>query len=273
MNGPCSSASAFAARRLVVVAARAGPAGLVHRTSLTRGRRPHAAHWFCAVARARPRAARPPAWSGTRSPGDAFVVPRPRRSTSRSSCCSDMVIQILRPRSPPADALARFSTIARLTRSSATTTTACPREDRRRHVGARRGGLRRTRQRGVRRRDGRGRRALSSASLTEALVVVQGRQGPDAVQDLRLLIDQVVTEIVPLDSAHAEAAFAAWQRFGKGRHPAGLNLGDCFSYATARLANSPLLFKGDDFAQTDLAVGRLKGRLSRRRRPRPAGTP
>ncbi len=94
---------------------------------------------------------------------------------------------------------------------------------------------------------------LSSASLTEALVVVQGRQGPDAVQDLRLLIDQVVTEIVPLDSAHAEAAFAAWQRFGKGRHPAGLNLGDCFSYATARLANSPLLFKGDDFAQTDLA--------------------
>jgi ribonuclease VapC len=95
---------------------------------------------------------------------------------------------------------------------------------------------------------------LSSASFTEALTVAQGRQGADAVQDLRLLINGYVNDVVPLDVDHAEAAFAAWRRFGKRRHPAGLNLGDCFSYATARLANAPLLFKGDDFSQTDIAA-------------------
>jgi ribonuclease VapC len=93
---------------------------------------------------------------------------------------------------------------------------------------------------------------VSIASLTEALMVVQGRQGADAVQDLRLLVNEFVAEVVPLDAAHAEVAFAAWQRFGKRRHPAALNLGDCFSYATARLAGAPLLFKGDDFSQTDI---------------------
>jgi ribonuclease VapC len=61
----------------------------------------------------------------------------------------------------------------------------------------------------------------------------------------------VITE--PVDAAQASAAFAAWRRFGKGRHPAGLNLGDCFSYALARAAGAPLLFKGNDFAQTDIA--------------------
>ena len=98
---------------------------------------------------------------------------------------------------------------------------------------------------------------ISSASLTEALMVVQGRQGADAVQDLRLLIDRVVTEIVPLDATHAEVAFAALRRFGKRRHPAALNLGDCFSYATARLANAPLLFKGDRLRPDGPAVGTL----------------
>ena len=57
-----------------------------------------------------------------------------------------------------------------------------------------------------------------------------------------------------LDVDHALTAHAAFRRFGKGRHPAGLNMGDCFSYATARLANAPLLFKGNDFTQTDLAA-------------------
>ena len=59
--------------------------------------------------------------------------------------------------------------------------------------------------------------------------------------------------IVDVDRDHAWAAVGAWRRFGKGRHPAGLNFGDCFSYATARLAGVPLLFKGDDFSQTDIA--------------------
>ncbi len=93
---------------------------------------------------------------------------------------------------------------------------------------------------------------MSSATLTEALIVAESRTGPPGVHVLRSLIDIIIDEIVPLDADHADAAHAAFRRFGKGRHPAGLNLGDCFSYATARLANSPLLFKGRDFAQTDL---------------------
>jgi ribonuclease VapC len=93
---------------------------------------------------------------------------------------------------------------------------------------------------------------ISSVSFTEALIVAEARQGPDAGRDLELLVAGVVDRIAPVDQAHARAAAGAWRRFGRGRHPAGLNLGDCFAYATASLANLPLLFKGDDFTQTDL---------------------
>jgi ribonuclease VapC len=71
---------------------------------------------------------------------------------------------------------------------------------------------------------------------------------------LELLVAGVVDHIVPVDEEHARAATGAWRRFGKGRHPAALNFGDCFTYATASLANLPLLFKGNDFNQTDLRV-------------------
>jgi ribonuclease VapC len=93
---------------------------------------------------------------------------------------------------------------------------------------------------------------ISSVSLTEALMVAEARQGPDASRDVELLVAGAVDRIVPVDEMHARAATSAWRRFGKGRHPAGLNFGDCFAYATASLANLPLLFKGNDFAQTDL---------------------
>jgi len=93
---------------------------------------------------------------------------------------------------------------------------------------------------------------ISAVSLTEALIVAEARQGLDAVRDLELLISGVVQDIVAVDGAHARGALSAWRRFGKGRHPAGLNLGDCFAYATASLGNLPLLFKGEDFTQTDL---------------------
>jgi ribonuclease VapC len=99
----------------------------------------------------------------------------------------------------------------------------------------------------------RGPAQLSSVSLVEATIVVDARQGADAVRDLELLVDATV-DIVAVDVAHARAAVAAWRRFGRGRHPAGLNFGDCFSYALARLADLPLLYKGDDFAQTDVAA-------------------
>jgi ribonuclease VapC len=93
---------------------------------------------------------------------------------------------------------------------------------------------------------------LSAVSFTEASIVVETRQGLDAGRDLELLVAGVVDRVVPVDEAHARVATGAWRRFGKGRHPAGLNFGDCFAYATASLANLPLLFKGDDFVQTDL---------------------
>lgn len=93
---------------------------------------------------------------------------------------------------------------------------------------------------------------MSAATLLEASIVVEARQGPDATRDLQLLVDAAI-EITPFDLDHTRVAFEAWQRFGKGRHRAGLNLGDCFAYATASLAGVPLLFKGSDFTQTDIA--------------------
>ena len=84
---------------------------------------------------------------------------------------------------------------------------------------------------------------ISAVSLTEALIVTEARQGPDAGADLELLIAGVVDRVAGVDDAHARAAAGAWRRFGKGRHPAGLNFGDCFSYATAALANLPLLLR------------------------------
>ena len=60
--------------------------------------------------------------------------------------------------------------------------------------------------------------------------------------------------MIPVPPDAARAAIGAWARFGKGRHPAALNFGDCFAYACARLGGQPLLFKGDDFGRTDIAV-------------------
>jgi ribonuclease VapC len=76
-------------------------------------------------------------------------------------------------------------------------------------------------------------------------------------RDARSLLARFLSEasiaIVPFGESHYGAAVDAWLRYGKGRHPAALNFGDCLSYAVARLANEPLLFAGDDFAQTDIA--------------------
>lgn len=94
---------------------------------------------------------------------------------------------------------------------------------------------------------------VSAATLVETGIVVEAKQGPAAAQDLRLLLDQIGAEVMPVDAAAASVAVGAWQRFGKGRHPAGLNLGDCFSYAVAKIAGAPLLFKGDDFTKTDIS--------------------
>ena len=95
---------------------------------------------------------------------------------------------------------------------------------------------------------------LAAVSLTEAAIVVEARQGPDATRDLQLLVEATVDEVVAVDADQAWSAVAAWRRFGKSRHPAGLNLGDCFAYALAHDRGVPLLFKGQDFVQTDIGA-------------------
>ncbi len=96
-------------------------------------------------------------------------------------------------------------------------------------------------------------RLLSAAGLLEASIVIEARLGEEAARDLDLLIYRAGIEIVPVDAQQAEVARAAWRRYGKGNHPAGLNFGDCFSYALAKVTGSSLLFKGGDFSRTDLA--------------------
>lgn len=94
---------------------------------------------------------------------------------------------------------------------------------------------------------------ISAATLVEATIVLEGRMGEDGGVFLDLWLLRAKIDIVPLDAAQAQAARRAWRRYGKGRHPAGLNFGDCFSYALAKTSGEPLLFKGDDFALTDVA--------------------
>ena len=86
----------------------------------------------------------------------------------------------------------------------------------------------------------------------EAVGVIETRKGEAGGRDLDLFIYRAGIEVVPVDQEQAEVARIAWRRYGKGRHPAGLNYGDCFAYALAKISGAPLLFKGNDFGQTDL---------------------
>ncbi len=94
---------------------------------------------------------------------------------------------------------------------------------------------------------------ISAVTRVELGIVIEVRQGPVAVQDTEAMLNRLAVATEPVGGDQVTAAFAAWRRFGKGRHPAGLNLGDCFSYALARTLGASLLFKGNDFAQTDIA--------------------
>ncbi len=95
-------------------------------------------------------------------------------------------------------------------------------------------------------------RLLSAASLVELSIVLEARFGADGQGDLDLFVSTAEIEIVAVDRDQAELARVAFSRYGKGRHRAGLNVGDCFAYALAKGAGSPLLFKGSDFTHTDL---------------------
>ena len=97
-------------------------------------------------------------------------------------------------------------------------------------------------------------RLLSAANALETAIVVETRRGEAAGRELDLFLHRTGIEIVAVDEEQYSIARDAWRKFGKGRHPAGLNFGDCFAYALARISSEPLLAKGADFPQTDLQV-------------------
>jgi len=96
------------------------------------------------------------------------------------------------------------------------------------------------------------RRLISAATLVESGILVEARRGESAGRELDLFLHRAQVLSVAVDEEQARRARAAWRTFGKGRHPAALNLGDCFSYALAQVIGEPLLFKGDDFSRTDV---------------------
>jgi len=96
--------------------------------------------------------------------------------------------------------------------------------------------------------------ALSAANLLEAGIVMQSRRGDEGARDLDLLLAKLNVEIVPFTARQAEIARKAFRRYGRGRHDAELNFGDCCAYALAKDESAPLLFKGDDFSKTDVAI-------------------
>jgi ribonuclease VapC len=94
--------------------------------------------------------------------------------------------------------------------------------------------------------------AIGAPTLVECVIVVGRAEGEEGIDALSRLILDLGIEVVPFDEPHVDTATEAFIGYGKGRHPARLNYGDCMTYATARLSERPLLYTGDDFAQTDI---------------------
>ena len=95
-------------------------------------------------------------------------------------------------------------------------------------------------------------RRISSGTYLETAIVLQCRYGKQALLDLKLYLATADVEITGFDPEQAEIAAKAYARFGKGKHPASLNYGDCFAYALAKSTGETLLFKGNDFRKTDI---------------------
>ncbi len=95
---------------------------------------------------------------------------------------------------------------------------------------------------------------ISAATLLECSIAMHNRAGAPGIARLDGLLRTAGIRCVAVDEAQALAARDAWLRYGKGRSPARLNYGDCFSYALAKTQDRPLLFKGNDFGQTDVRV-------------------
>ena len=97
-------------------------------------------------------------------------------------------------------------------------------------------------------------RTLSAANLVEAGIVMLARRSDDGARDLDLLLAKLRVDIAAVTASQADIARKAFRRYGRARHPANLNFGDCFAYALAKDKSVPLLFKGNDFGQTDVMV-------------------
>lgn len=99
-------------------------------------------------------------------------------------------------------------------------------------------------------------RTMSTASYVETAIVVESRYGEPGGRELDLWLHRASVSLVAVSAEQAEVARAAYRQYGKGRHRAGLNYGDCFSYALAKVSGQPLLFKGNDFGYTDIVAAR-----------------
>ena len=97
-----------------------------------------------------------------------------------------------------------------------------------------------------------GKRLISAAAVFETGIVLESKRGETAGREFDLFVFRMKIEIVPVDAEQIEIARSSWRSFGKGDHPAGLNFGDCFTYALAKFLGEPLLAKGKDFQLTDL---------------------
>jgi ribonuclease VapC len=97
-------------------------------------------------------------------------------------------------------------------------------------------------------------RRISVATFVEVSIVVESKLGAEGLRDLDRFVATAGLELVPVDGEQGYLARTAFSRFGKGRHSAGLNFGDCFAYALAKVLGESLLCKGRDFSQTDIAL-------------------
>jgi ribonuclease VapC len=98
-------------------------------------------------------------------------------------------------------------------------------------------------------------RLISAGTYLETAIVMQARSGPEAHEKLDRLLAELSAVVVPFTRDHAVLALAAYRQYGKGSgHPAGLNFGECFTYALAKIHDEPVLFKGKDFSRTDLRI-------------------
>jgi ribonuclease VapC len=99
--------------------------------------------------------------------------------------------------------------------------------------------------------------AISAATVLETGIALESRRGETAGREFDVFLAQANLEVIPVDGEQVEIARMAWRKYGKGRHPAALNFGDCFAYALAKVLDEPLLAKGMDFARTDIQCVRI----------------